>query len=260
MLIVDNDRCAFALGRYQEELAQVTQVGCVIADPPYGDRVHSGHDKNAADKRVDGGARSRPLSYAPWGPAEIREFVEIWSPRATGWMAVHSCSDLSPIWRAEFERAGRLAFAPVPCVIWAGNVRQQGDGPSSWTTWLNVARPRSREFMGGWTRQGAYVGPKSTEPGHIGGKPLWMMAAIVRDYSRPGELVVDPTAGYGTCGVAALGLGHSFVGCELDPETAAMADASLSRADHEARVAEALELMMATNKKRGLPVEQQEER
>src|SRR5436305_1754988 len=34
---------------------------------------------------------------------------------------------------------------------------------------------------------------------------------------RPGDLVLDPFAGAGTTGVAALGMGRRFVGIELSP-------------------------------------------
>lgn len=42
-------------------------------------------------------------------------------------------------------------------------------------------------------------------------------------------VVLDPFAGAGTSGVAAVGLGRSFVGIELNPEYAAMADQRISR-------------------------------
>lgn len=42
-------------------------------------------------------------------------------------------------------------------------------------------------------------------------------------------VVLDPFAGAGTTGVAAIGLGRSFVGVELNPEYAAMADRRISR-------------------------------
>lgn len=42
-------------------------------------------------------------------------------------------------------------------------------------------------------------------------------------------VVLDPFAGAGTTGVAAVGLGRSFVGVELNPEYAAMADRRISR-------------------------------
>jgi site-specific DNA-methyltransferase (adenine-specific) len=49
-------------------------------------------------------------------------------------------------------------------------------------------------------------------------KPLELMATLIRKHSRPGDPVVDPFAGSGTTGVAALREGRRFAGCEPDPE------------------------------------------
>ena len=76
-----------------------------------------------------------------------------------------------------------------------------------------------------WTaidvRNGAYV--VNRDPGHIGGKPLQLMHAIVRDYTRPGDLVCDPCAGHGTTLRAAAAHGRRAIGAEVDPETHAAA-------------------------------------
>ena len=52
-----------------------------------------------------------------------------------------------------------------------------------------------------------------------GGKPLGLMRAIVRDYTRPGHLVCDPCAGGGTTLIAAAIEGRHAIGAEMDPET-----------------------------------------
>ena len=40
---------------------------------------------------------------------------------------------------------------------------------------------------------------------------------LVKEHSKPGELVVDPFTGSGTTGVAALRAGRRFLGAEIDP-------------------------------------------
>ena len=49
------------------------------------------------------------------------------------------------------------------------------------------------------------------------------MQSIVRDYSRPGDLVCDPFCGSGTTAIAALQEGRRFVGSEAKPEHHAIA-------------------------------------
>lgn len=60
-------------------------------------------------------------------------------------------------------------------------------------------------------------------------KPLAVMRWLVK-CCRPGGLVVDPFAGSGTTGVAAVIEGRRFVGCEIVPEYAAIARERLSAA------------------------------
>lgn len=221
-------------------------VGCVITDPPYSKRTHDGHDGGAdmgnrktgwmrkSAGRVDTPRQRRELSYAHWTADDVQGFVSFWAPRNAGWFVCLSDSDLCSAYRKAYESHGLTGFQPVPCVIPGMTCRMAGDGPSSWAVYANVGRPKSLHNWG--TLPGAYVGKPyrqagrngSAEPGsHIGGKPEWLMRALVRDYSKPGDVVCDPCAGYGTTAKAALGMGRGFCGAEVDPKTYAEAIKSL---------------------------------
>lgn len=209
-------------GDYREVLCDV-ESDTHVSDPPYSKRTHEGHDSR---EQYDEAER-RNLSYTAFTPEDVNNYVDFWHPRTRGWMAIMSCSDLSPVYRAAYERVGRCSFAPVPCVMRGMTVRMAGDGPSSWAVYLNVARPRTEEFARWGTLPGAYPTTRKTK-GHIGGKPLSWMTAIVGDYSRKGDLVCDPCAGFGTTALAAKSLGRRFVGSEIDKETYAIAQERLS--------------------------------
>lgn len=223
-------------GRWQDVLADVTECDAVITDPPYSERTHSGHDDGATlanragrkMRRSDGGfdkARARrSLSYTFWCREDVRAFVEDWSPRCHGWMCAMSDSELCSVWRSEAEGCGRTGFQPLPCVIRGMTVRMCGDGPSSWAIYLNVARTKREARWG--TLPGAYTSPQGDRV-HIGGKPLGLMRPIVRDYSRPGDLIVDPCAGGATTLLAAVIEGRRAIGAEMDPETFTKAVARL---------------------------------
>lgn len=206
------------IGDWREVLADV-ECDALICDPPYGARTHAGHDAGVERSEDKGKARRRSLCYGFWTPDDVDAFVDHWHPRTRGWICAMSCSDLFGAWRSAFERVGRVAFAPVPCVIRAMSVRLSGDGPSNWTVYLNVARPVGT--IDG-TRVGAYVVGRG-DRSHIGGKPLDLMLRIVADYSREGDLVCDPCAGFGTTLRAAEMLGRRAIGAEIDPVTHAKA-------------------------------------
>jgi DNA modification methylase len=48
-------------------------------------------------------------------------------------------------------------------------------------------------------------------------KPVALMRYLIKLVTPPNSKVLDPFAGSGSTGMAACELGHTFVGCELDP-------------------------------------------
>lgn len=201
-------------GRWQDTLADVV-VDAVITDPPYGQRTHEGQREGGED-----GYERTSIAYACWTPEDVFEFVTSWSPRCRGWMACLTSHDLIDAYRTAYEVSGRYSFAPVPCVTPGMTVRLQGDGPSSWAVYLCVARPRRAEFIGWGALPGAYVikgGDRKGNGGGGRGKPAQLCEALVRDYSRPGQTIADPCAGWAHILAAAERLGRNSIGAEIDP-------------------------------------------
>jgi DNA modification methylase len=62
-------------------------------------------------------------------------------------------------------------------------------------------------------------------------KPVKLLERIVHVSSNPGDVVLDAFMGSGTTGVAAMGLGRSFVGIEQNPETVRLARKRLGIVD-----------------------------
>lgn len=203
------------LGPYQTALADVAEVDAVICDPPYGQRTHDGQ---RTDDTEDG-AKRRSIPYHMWTDADVAEFVDSWAPRCRGWIVALTSHDLVPSYRAALDRHGRYTFAPLPFVSPGSRVRLAGDGPSSWTCWLVVSRPATKAYQRWGTLPGAYVVPPERDMVVSGGKPRALMRALVRDYTRPGDLVCDPTAGGGTTLLAAHLEGRRAIGAEMDPQT-----------------------------------------
>lgn len=207
------------MGPWEVALSDLAEVDAVITDPPYSLRTHEGHDDGVT------GAR-RSLAYAHWTPADVLAFVDAWAPRCRGWFVCLSDHALWGAYEAAYKAAGLTTFAPIGIVISGMTVRMAGDGPSSWTIYANVARPKRLSRWG--TLPGGYHGPPG-ERVHIGGKPEWLMRALVRDYTRRGDLVCDPCAGAGTTLIAALTEGRRAVGAEVDAATYEVAAQRLRR-------------------------------
>jgi hypothetical protein len=228
------------LGRWQDVLADV-ECDALITDPPYSERTHGGHrvgvdgaesGRMRTDKRTGavyacGEVRRERIEYPAWTAADVTEFCE-WACRVTrGWVVVMTDHVLVPTYEAAMVDAGRYVFAPLPLVETGRSVRLTGDGPSSWVSWIIVARPKTQEAARWGTLPGAYVVPGGMRRRHIGGKPMSAMRAIVRDYSRPGDLVCDPCGGGFTTALACAVEGRRVVSCEMDPDTFAKGKARI---------------------------------
>jgi site-specific DNA-methyltransferase (adenine-specific) len=67
--------------------------------------------------------------------------------------------------------------------------------------------------------------PRRTHPQQ---KPVELLRHLIRTYSDPGDLVLDPVAGSGSTGEAANAEGRGFIGWEVDPAVHAAATGSPS--------------------------------
>jgi hypothetical protein len=180
---------------------------CIITDPPFSLHTHRGH---ALGKRTRE-QRLLPLDFDGIASETATEWGECWGTRATSWVCILTDHVLIPAWETGLRRAGLYVFAPIPCVIKGMTVRLTGDGPSSWSVFMVVARTRAASRWG--TLPGAYIVNRE-RVGMRGAKPLALMQLIVQDYTRRGMTVVDPCAGSGTTLVAAHALGRHVWGCE----------------------------------------------
>lgn len=216
----------FRLGRWEDVLADVGEVDAVITDPPYGARTHD--DESLAKQVVSatGQATRTRLGYSEWTKEDVIIFCDHWMRRCRGWFVAFTSHDLISYWEGMAKACGRYSFAPVPWID--RRPRLIGDGPASWTCYLMVSRPKTTEFSRWGCLPGAYL-PGKKDRFHIGGKPTWLMRAIVRDYTRPGDLVCDPCAGGATTLIAAAMEGRRAIGCEMDPETYAKAKARIAK-------------------------------
>lgn len=236
-----------------------------ILDAPYSARTHKGHaagkvtcdraraweesqrdslsvknrraarssKQQNAEIRYARRAKRRDIDYANWSREDVAAWFARWGERG-GWIVSITDHELFREWDRYARLTDRVTFTPIPLVETGSRVRMAGDGPSSWTCFCAISRPRSDPWCRWGALRGAYVVPgerRFNSDDHIkrimGGKPLLAMLRIVEDYSNRGDLVVDQTCGAGTTLMAAKTLGRRSVGIERDPETAEKAAANL---------------------------------
>lgn len=215
-------------GAWESVLGGVAECDHLITDPPYSARTHEGHNEGEEQTRsVTGQPTHAAIGYAAVDADEVAHIVNSWAPRCRGWFVAMTSHDLVPAYESALRAHGRYVFAPVPVI--QKRPRLLGDGPASWAVYLMASRPRSLDFMGWGCLPGAYEAPTVKGSGIAGAKPLGLMRAIVRDYSRPGDLVVDPFCGSGTTALACAMEGRRCVTSEVDPNTYDLAVKRLRR-------------------------------
>lgn len=219
--------CELYHGDNREILPTLNPVDVIITDPPYSAITHKGHNSaTRADRnRVYQGKISRKvpergvsqLAYEHLTEDDCISYAHLFAAICTGWIVWMTDSHLANVIRAALEVQGRYAFAPLPFVEINGRIRLSGDGPSSWTDWICVARTAQQARWG--TLPGAYVLSQDKQArAIIGGKPLLLMDKLVTDYSRLHDTVLDPFMGAGTTGMACARFGRRFIGIEQDAE------------------------------------------
>lgn len=168
-----------------------------------------------------------------------RKFTEEWLPRAAAhclgplviWTNFLGKDPLRTVARGlGFEEAGEFVWAKRPSAH-AGNEQLL----RVYETALVFLRaplppPSPADPPVPWCVAAGYDddGEAARFGAHPNHKPFTVLEPLVRQWSRPGELVLDPFAGSGSIPAAALRLARRAAACEIEPEWAARAERRLA--------------------------------
>lgn len=187
------------LGDCREILPTLGPVDAVVTDPPYGISV-------AKKGRVHGGTAS-----AKWRGAKAVEYgAQEWDEE-TSQEAVHEA-----IAKARYSivfGGNYYTLPPTSCwLVWDketnGNL---ADCELAWTNLPKAVR-RIRYLWNGFAR--ANNEPRGDHPTQ---KPLGVMRWCIDQLPVDATTILDPFAGSGTTGVAAVMAGRRFIGVEREP-------------------------------------------
>jgi site-specific DNA-methyltransferase (adenine-specific) len=206
-------------------------VDHVICDPPYSERVHRRLGK---EWRSDGIATRDALTFGHI-TREVMDAIAAHVARVTRRWVLVFCDELSfGEWVTAFEAAGVEYIRKGTWVKLCPMPQMSGDRPATGTEEIVVGhapRQSGRTRWNGGGKTAVYrANPQEDidSRAHPAQKPLTLVEAMVRDFTDPGETILDPFAGSGTTGVAALRLGRRFIGWERDPKYHAIASKRLA--------------------------------
>jgi site-specific DNA-methyltransferase (adenine-specific) len=208
-------------------------VDVLLADPPFSERVHA---RLGREGRSDGVASRDALSFGHLTRADASSIAGQAARAVRRWVLLF-CDELAfPLGREAGEAAG-LEFVRLGAWVKTDAMPQMsGDRPAAGLEFLAIFHaPRESGRMkwnaGGrsatWTGSCQEHGVPREHPAQ---KPIWLCEALVRDFTDPGELILDPFAGSGTTGVACKRLGRRFIGFERDPKYHAIAERRIRNA------------------------------
>jgi DNA modification methylase len=209
------------LGRWQVALRDVESCDSLITDPPYSQRTANGYRTTGIDERG--------IRYGHITEEDAEELAMLWAWRVQRWAVIFS-DHIAWRWHeTAWKRAGWYTFPPVGWVKRGAVPRLRGDGPASQMDHVMVAR---RVGIVDGHRPGWYLvdTPRAVPgpTGVTGNKDPNGMRALVRHYSRRGDLVIDPYAGSGTTALACALEGRRCITSEVDPATYEIARRRLS--------------------------------
>jgi len=206
-------------------------VDHVIADPPYEAAAHTA-GRRIRGKTLPGGGReivTVPLSFPPISAAERSAAGAEIARVVRRWALVFCQIEAAMLW---VEALRPLAYKRT--CLWVkpdGQPQLSGDRPGMGYECIVACHPSGRSRWNGGGKLGVFTQTKTPLGGaknpHPTTKPLPLMLELVSLFTDPGETILDPFAGSGTTGVAALRLGRHFLGAEMDATHHATATARL---------------------------------
>jgi site-specific DNA-methyltransferase (adenine-specific) len=192
-------------------------VDAVVTDPPYGIGYAS-----SRTTRPDGTPRETRPTFgvdvydAQWLPAIERVM------KADSLAYVFVRWDVAHLFREDAERCNMVC---VQRLIWdkrhwgMGDLRYYGSQTEDCLVFRKGA-PRLR-----WSKRSgniyAYPSKAYFPEGvydHPAQKPLGVLAEWVTHATDPGDTILDPFMGSGSCGVACVQTGRNFIGIEIEPK------------------------------------------
>ncbi len=209
------------LGRFQDVLADVTSCDAVITDPPYLSACASAGSHPFGGDRDAHAADESTMGYAPASAGLLDDVVSLAARVCLGWFVAFNDFDGAHYIRAAVRRSGAVSAEPIAWLKPKSLTPPRGglNLPEKGTEFIIASRFVSTQKRG--HIPGSYASPHNTPPPcqtlHVtGGKPLDLMRAIVRDFTRPGDLIVEPFSGGGTTLLAAVMEGRRAIGAEMD--------------------------------------------
>lgn len=216
-VIAGRAKWSVTCGERDEVLASLgdAAVDVTITDPPYNERTHKGARVKGAGLQRETTVHFAALDGFAWWRESLRA-TKRWC------LAFCAAEQLGAYEDASDDAWIRAGFWIKP----SAPPQFTGDRPGTGAEAVAIAHREGRKRWNGggsvavWTH-GFAADEVGASRVHETQKPLRLMRELARLFSDPGEVILDPHAGSGTTGVAALLEGRRVILVERNPTHAA---------------------------------------
>ena len=182
-------------------------VDLVLTDPPYGEQTHAGARGGAGDSIL--------VDFNATSADELRNTMAA-LPSGRWWVSFMEWQHA-----AALHRHPPLGWDFIRLGVWVkpnGAPQFTGDRPGmGYESIVTCWSGSGRSHWNGGGRHGVYqFNTAMGGSGHQTEKPLDLIAELVRLFSDPADLILDPFMGSGTTLVAAKQLGRRAIGIEIE--------------------------------------------
>lgn len=210
------------LGDYREVLSDVVADHCITDLPYLGacDVANGAWAQSAKSK----GAEPVMGHYTAATEQSLTEACAFAASHTKTWIVMFNDFPGTVVIQRELRALGATTAEPIAWVKPYACTARRGAHwlPEKGTEFISCARMR-QEKANGRLLPGSYIGPENAFPSRdlvvTGGKPLLLMRSIIRDYTEPGDIVLDMHGGGGTTLLAAVIEGRRAIGAEIHEET-----------------------------------------
>ena len=218
------------------------KADALVTDPPYcilTRRKKSGEARDKKEKKIERGPLRRFEDVR-----EYREFTRTWLKLAAAWLAPTAAM---VVWTNLLGKAPIITAADELGwvhlrgeFVWGKRTREGNSGEEILRvvevalvlTRVSAPPPQTEDPAIPWAVVAGYDDDQEGARwgGHPSHKPFGVLEPLIRSFSRPDRLVVDPFAGSGSIPLAAARLGRRAVGMELEEEWAERGQRRISEA------------------------------
>jgi len=207
-------------GDCRDMLSNLETVDHIITDPPYDDQTHEGAMAVTSKSERRLGAKKTKKIAIDFDPLDVASMLPVMLALSKRWTVSFCALEML----GEYKRVGGDAY--IRGGFWRrsdGAPQFTGDRPAQPGEGIAILhRPLSLGRVGRtrWNGGGchAFYEFMTVKAGrvHPTQKPEPLMAAIVSDFTEPGELILDPFAGSCSTLLAAKRLGRRAIGIEIE--------------------------------------------